>query len=186
MLEMNRIDRLLEAYRDHLRLPSPAHASGPERTWFVVYRPPDERRLRRQLGSFELATTEAGREWRHCDLTHLFARWIAQEDYRDEYFKDPSTIEASLETDFLEFAADQVRAVAACADAAENAVLALSGTASLFGLAKLAHLIKEVLPSVEGRLAVFFPGTHEDGIYRHLGATDGWNYLAVPIVAKEG
>jgi len=40
---------------------------------------------------------------------------------------------------------------------------------------------------LEGRLLVFFPGEHhpENHTYRLLDARDGWNYLAVPLLAKE-
>jgi len=39
---------------------------------------------------------------------------------------------------------------------------------------------------VEGRLLVFFPGEYhpENHTYRLLDARDGWNYLAVPLLAK--
>ena len=34
-------------------------------------------------------------------------------------------------------------------------------------------------------LLVFFPGEREANTYRFLGARDGWNYLAVPILGGE-
>jgi len=40
--------------------------------------------------------------------------------------------------------------------------------------------------SIRGRLLVFFPGEYENNNYRLLDARDGWNYLAVPITAREG
>jgi hypothetical protein len=183
---MSKIDRLVRAYGDQVRLPWAAHASGPERTWFVVYDPDDERRLRNQLQAFEIATREAGHGWRKQDLTGAFAEWLAQEEYREAYFGDPETLEASLTEDFAELAAAKVRAVAGVPDVDAETVVAIYGTAALFGLIRVADLVSAVLPAVRGRLAVFFPGVHEGGTYRHLAATDGWNYLAVPITANEG
>jgi hypothetical protein len=31
---------------------------------------------------------------------------------------------------------------------------------------------------------IFFPGEREGNTYRFLGARDGWDYLAVPILAE--
>jgi hypothetical protein len=38
---------------------------------------------------------------------------------------------------------------------------------------------------VAGRLLVFFPGQREGNNYRLFDARDGWNYLALPIEARE-
>lgn len=183
---MTRIDRLLAAYSDYVGIPWASHIAGPERTWFVVYEPQDERRLRRQMPAFEMATKEAGRGWLRHDLLRDFADWLANEDYREAYFEDPTTVEATLEEDFLEFVADRVRQLAASSAADEETVIAVHGTASLFGLLRVSDLVSAVVSSIPGRLVVFFPGSHDNGVYRHLDATDGWNYLAVPITVKEG
>jgi len=68
----------------------------------------------------------------------------------------------------------------------EEAVIAVSGVAGLFGFGKVSGVIEKVAPKVRGRLVVFFPGEHEDNNYRLLDARDGWNYLAIPIKAHDG
>ena len=57
---MNRIARLLGAYEAQLGLGWDSGLHGAERTWFAVYDPADERRLRAMIGEFELATDKSG------------------------------------------------------------------------------------------------------------------------------
>jgi hypothetical protein len=68
----------------------------------------------------------------------------------------------------------------------ENTVVALLGVGALFGVYRVSQLIEGVNPLIRGRLLVFFPGEKQGNNYRLLDARDGWNYLAVPIVAMEG
>ena len=48
-------------------------------------------------------------------------------------------------------------------------------------------VVEGIKESVQGRLLVFFPGEHhpENHTYRLLDARDGWNYLAVPLLAQD-
>jgi len=71
-------------------------------------------------------------------------------------------------------------------DVDEGIVVAVSGVGALFGLTRTSTVIERVAPSIRGRLLVFFPGRHENAQYRLLDARDGWNYLAVPITARNG
>ena len=71
-------------------------------------------------------------------------------------------------------------------DVDDNTVVALSGVGSLFGLTKTSDVLDQVTDAIRGRLLVFFPGRYENSQYRLLDARDGWNYLAVPIIAKNG
>jgi hypothetical protein len=68
-----------------------------------------------------------------------------------------------------------------------NTVVAIVGVGSLFGLARVSTLVEGIKDSVQGRLLVFFAGEYhpENHTYRLLDARDGWNYLAVPLIAKE-
>jgi len=51
----------------------------------------------------------------------------------------------------------------------------------------VSSVVEGVKESVQGRLLVFFPGEHhpENHTYRLLDARDGWNYLAVPLLAQD-
>jgi len=91
-----------------------------------------------------------------------------------------------LETDFLQFAAGQLRAALTDSKADENSVVAGFGVASLYGLTKMSLVLKEVENEIRGRLVLFFPGEYENQNYRLLDARDGWNYLAVPITLHSG
>ena len=175
---MNRIESLRASYARYVSLPWDSSLSGPQRIWFAVYDPADERRLRLRLDSFEVATRQGGHGWRLCDLTGAFASWMAQQDYRDSYFESPEDLR-SPHPDFEQSVADQVRNALDAAD--EQTVLAITGVASLFGFMRVSKLTEMVEHSIRGRLLVFFPGECENNNYRLLDARDGWNYHAVPI-----
>jgi len=72
-------------------------------------------------------------------------------------------------------------------EASADSVVALIGVGSLFGLARVSKVVEGIQDAVQGRLLVFFPGEHhpENHTYRLLDARDGWNYLAVPLLASD-
>ena len=180
---MNRIEALRANYARYVSLPWDGSLPGPQRIWFAVYDPPDERRLRLLLPSFEIASRGAGHGWRLCDLTGAFARWMAEQDYREAYFESPEDL-PNPHPGFEDFVADHVRRGLEAAD--EDDVVAVSGVASLYGFMKVSRLMEMVEHTIRGRLLVFFPGEYEDSNYRLLDARDGWNYHAVPITAAGG
>ncbi len=182
---MSKIEDLIVAYDRFVGLPWDRNLAGPQKCWFAVYDPRDERRLRARLGAFELAGAKAGHGWLLCDLTNAFAQWIAGESYRDSFFERPEDLNLVID-DFRAMAASRVRAALDDPQADENSIVAVLGVASLFGLTKVSALMQDVAPAVRGRLLVFFPGEYEGSNYRLLDAHDGWNYLAVPIVAEKG
>ena len=182
---MGRIDRLVEAYRRYIASPWRGDLAGGERILFVVYDKSDERRLRKRMGLFELATTQCGHGWLECDMTGVFAEWMKKIRYRDSYFESPDDLDLKLESDFLPHVADRVRQTLTDPKADAHTVVAVYGVASLFGFARVSDLMKAVESDVKGRLAVFFPGEYSEGNYRLLDARDGWNYLAVPITVNE-
>ena len=182
---MGRIDKLAERYARYVALPWAADLAGAERAIFVVYDKSDERRLRARKGLFELATKEAGHGWLECDLTAAFAEWMAGIDYRDSYFEAPEDLDLKLDDDFAQYAAGRVRAVLQRPEADAESVTGVFGVASLFGFLRLSALMRAVEQEVKGRIAVFFPGEHEENQYRLMDARDGWNYLAVPITAQD-
>jgi hypothetical protein len=183
---MAHIEELVGSYKSHISAPWQRNLAGAQKTIFVVYPKTDERRLRARLELFELATKESGHGWLPFDFTDVFSRWMAATDYRDEYFRSPSDLTIKLETDFVQYAAAQLREVLSGPKADENSVVAASGVASLYGFSRVSLLLKEVENDIRGRLALFFPGEYENQNYRLLDARDGWNYLAVPITLHSG
>ena len=73
------------------------------------------------------------------------------------------------------------------AESGPDTVVALLGVGTLFGLARVSSVVEGIKEAVDGRLLVFFPGEHhpENHTYRLLDARDGWNYLAVPLLAQD-
>lgn len=185
MLFVNEIEGLREAYERFVQLPWDRSLAGPEKVWFAIYDPAQERRLRLRIPEFERATGNAGHTWVHLDLTNLFAEWMAEHPYRDAYFEEPEDMELALQ-DFATFVARQITDLLTSSDTTVDTVVALSGLASLFGLASASAVFETVTSAIRGRLLVFFPGQHNGSHYRLLDARDGWNYLAVPITAVEG
>jgi hypothetical protein len=133
-----------------------------------------------------MVTTSTGHRWRAVDLTDMFARWLANADYRDVYFEEPETLAMKLRSDFVQYAADRLRDALTADGVDEDTVVAVQGVACLFGFTRVSLVLKEVVKDIQGRLVVFFPGEYEDNNYRLLDARDGWNYLAVPITLHNG
>ena len=182
---MSRIDTLAERYKRYIALPWQKHLSGAQRVIFVVYDKTDEKRLRVRKELFEMATKEAGYGWIECDLTDVFAQWMANAEYRESYFESPEDLELKLESDFLEYVAGRVKDALTAPEADENAVIGIYGVASLFGFVRVSKVMEEIEQDIRGRVVVFFPGEYENNNYRLMDARDGWNYLAVPITLHE-
>ena len=181
---MSEVDDLLKAYESFVRLRWDQSLSGPERVWFVVYEPSQERRIRLRLAEFENITKKAGHAWHSLDLTDAFAQWMSQHKYRQSYFEEPGLLSPALPA-FTEAVAAQIKEALIAPDVDENTVVVIFGLASLFGLIRVSPTLEKVLSDLRGRLLVFFPGVHEGSNYRLLDAHDGWNYLAVPITTKK-
>lgn len=181
---MSEIVDLLKAYEDFVSLPWNETLSGAEKVWFIVYDPPQERRLRLRMAEFENITKKAGHGWQGIDLTSAFPLWMSNHKYRTSYFEEPDLLAAALQP-FTLFVVQQIKDILVSPDVDKNTVVAISGVASLFGLAKVSSIVEKVVSDVQGRLLVFFPGQYEKSNYRLLDARDGWNYLAVPISAKK-
>ncbi|TXN82681.1 BREX protein BrxB domain-containing protein [Methylobacterium sp. WL8] len=178
---MTRIEDLAESFGRHIATSWQRTVAGAQRVVIVVYDKELERTLRARKLAFETAAREAGHEWRELDLADAFAQWMAADEYKDEYFMSPEDIQLKLEAEFHVYVADLVRSTLCRADVTENTVVALLGTGSLFGLARISEVLRIIEGDIEGRLVVFFPGHFERNNYRLLDARDGWNYLAVPI-----
>lgn len=183
---MANVDALMREYARFVALPWQTGLSGAEKVWFALYAPADERRLRRHLPEFEIATRDAGHGWQRVDLTDAFARWMAAHEYRDAYFDAPDLLEEMALDGFAQSCATRVTVALDGPETDEHTVVAVTGAASLFGLTRVSRLVEAVAERVRGRLLVFFPGEYVENKYRLLDARDGWNYRATPIMAREG
>lgn len=185
----SKVAKLVSAYRQHLTVPWQTGLAAIQRVIFAVYDKADELRLRANLEEFALVTQQAGKKWLVLDVTNAFPEWMAGQEYRDAYFECPEDLAGYQSGELTEFIADlkaQLKARIA-ADAGPDTVVALIGVGTLFGLARVSSVVEGIKDAVPGRLLVLFPGEHhpENHTYRLLDARDGWNYLAVPLLAQD-
>lgn len=185
----SKVSKLASAYRQHLTVPWQVGLAAIQRVIFAVYDKADELRLRANVDEFALATQQAGKQWLLLDVTNAFPEWMSAQEYRDAYFECPEDLAGYQTGELTEFIADLTGKLKAriSAEAGPNTVVAVMGVGTLFGLARISSLVEGIKEAVEGRLLVFFPGEHhpENHTYRLLDARDGWNYLAVPLLAQD-
>ena len=185
----SKVAKLVSTYRQHLTVPWQGGLAAIQRVIFAVYDKADELRLRANVEEFALATQQAGKQWLVLDLTHAFPEWMATQEYRDAYFESPEDLAGYQNGELNEFVADLTPKLKnrISAEAGPDTVVALMGVGTLFGLARVSSVVEGVKEAVQGRLLVFFPGEHhpENHTYRLLDARDDWNYLAVPLLAKD-
>lgn len=181
---MSKIKHLIENYKAYIDLPW-ENAAALQRVIFCVYNEDDELQLRAKIDEFQIVTWNAGHDWAIFDLTDTFAVWLAKQRYKKSYFKNPEFLSALL-PQYLEFIKKEFDCFLKTHNIGANTVVALKGVGSLFGFLKVKEVVEALAPAFEGRLLVFFPGTHdENNNYRLFNAYDGWNYLAVPITADK-
>lgn len=185
----SKLAKLVAAYRRHMEVPWQAGLAAIQRVIFAVYDKSDELRLRANVEEFALATQEAGKQWLLIDVTNAFPEWMAAQEYRDSYFECPEDLAGYQSGELTEFVADLIRRLREriVDEAGPDTVVALLGVGTLFGLARVSTVVEGIKEVVPGRLLVFFPGEHqpEHHTYRLLDARDGWNYLAVPLLAND-
>lgn len=181
---MSEIEELKRIYEAQVRAYWDPSLAGPQKTWFAIYDPIQERRLRLHLSDFESATKNAGHSWKLVDLTDTFAKWMATQEYRESYFQQPELLDLAL-SDFTDHVVKLVEESLLASDVDNNTVVAIVGTGSLYGLTRASVIMERVAKSIKGRLVLFFPGKHEGHNYRLLDARDGWNYLALPLSADD-
>ncbi|MBD5642116.1 MAG: DUF1788 domain-containing protein [Desulfovibrio sp.] len=180
---MNRIKKLAQAYARHIALPWREDAAPAQRIIFCIYNAAEERILRANIAEFEIATTSAGHSWLLFDLGGTFAKWLSAQKYAEKYFQNPARLNALALDRYLDWIVENYEAAIPKSFAQAGMVVALTGIAELFGFLKVKNLLDKLEPRISGRLAVFFPGSHDGNNYRLLDAYDGWNYLAVPLTA---
>ena len=185
----SKVSKLVAEYRRHLTVPWQQGLAAVQRVIFAVYDKEDELRLRANVGEFELVTHQAGKRWLLVDVTNEFPQWMSAQEYRDAYFETPEDLDGYQGGELTQFVADLVDRLKGriAAQAGPDTVVALLGVGALFGLARVSSVVEGIKEAVPGRLLVFFPGEHhpENHTYRLLDARDGWNYLAVPLLAKD-
>ena len=183
----SKVTKLVASYREHLSVPWQSGLAAIQRIIFAVYDKTDELRLRANIDEFALVTQQAGKQWLLVDLTNTFPHWMAALEYRDAYFESPEDLAGYQTGELTEF----VTSLSAnlkqqlTEQSGPDTVVALMGVGTLFGLARVSSVVETIKDSVQGRLLVFFPGEYhpEHHSYRLLDARDGWNYLAVPLLA---
>lgn len=185
----SKVAKLVTAYRQHLTVPWQAGLAAIQRVIFAVYDKADELRLRANVEEFALVSQQAGKQWLLLDVTNAFPEWMASQEYRDAYFESPEDLAGYQTGELTEFVTDLNAKLKARigAEAGPDTVVALLGVGTLFGLARVSSVVEGIKEAVQGRLLVFFPGEHhpENHTYRLLDARDGWNYLAVPLLAQD-
>lgn len=179
---MNHAETLAQKWGDFVSAPWPRDDAPEQRVVFAVYPPAEELRIRANLVAFETATTSAGHAWHVVELDSAFARWLQAEKYRDKIFAKPELMD-SIKRRFDKFLLHEAERLVAPVASDPNAVVAVLGAGSLFGLASVKGFVDNVAPLVAGRLFVFFPGSCEDNNYRLLDGYDGWGYRATIISA---
>jgi hypothetical protein len=176
-----RIDLLVEAYEKVVNEPWSSALSGQERIWFLVYDPAEQRTVDLHLGDFETAAIKAGKKWKAISLKQCFPSWMANHEYREDYFRDPEYIVDQLEAEFIPYATQFLKNELKKIEQTEDTLIALKDVSALFGFARLSEILKSCDRDYSGRLLIFFPGEFEHNHYRLLDARDGWDYLARPI-----
>jgi Domain of unknown function (DUF1788) len=179
----SKLDQLLESFEKVVNEPWSAALSGQERIWFLVYDPADQRKVDLRLGDFETATMKAGKKWKGISMKLCFPAWMAQHEYRDDYFKNPSYIVDQLEAEFIPFAIKFLKDELQKTEQDQDTLIAIKDVSSLFGFVRLSEILKSCDKDFKGRLLIFFPGEFEHNRYRLLDARDGWDYLARPITS---
>ncbi|NBQ35784.1 MAG: DUF1788 domain-containing protein, partial [Actinobacteria bacterium] len=87
-----RIELLIEAYSKVVKEPWSSALSGQERIWFLVYDPSEQRKIELHFGEFETVAVRAGKSWKSVSLKHCFPSWMANHEYKEDYFTSPEYI----------------------------------------------------------------------------------------------
>lgn len=185
---MSRIDQLVQSYRRHAEIPLKQNVTAAERTWFVVYSPEEERRLRCRVAEFEIVTKDCGLFWHEIDFSRAFGMWLDTFDDAEErasILATPSIAEDYARPGFHDYLACMIRKAVAAVPASEieRTVFALTGLMELYDFIHVSEVMDALGKDPRGVLLVFFPGEREENTYRFLGARTGWDYLATPITA---
>lgn len=174
-------DQLLDAFEKVVNEPWSTVLSGQERIWFLVYDPAEQRKVDLRLRDFEAITLKAKKKWKDISLKLCFPSWMAQHEYREDYFINPEYIVDQLEAEFIPFVIRFLKSELKKIEQDPDTLIAIKDVSALFGYARLSEILKSCEKDFNGRMLIFFPGEFENNQYRLLDARDGWDYLARPI-----
>jgi len=177
----SKIDQLLSAFELVVNEPWSTSLSGQERIWLLVYDPAEQRKIDLRLEDFETATMKAGKKWELISLKNCFPSWMANHEYKEEYFNDPESLVDQLEVEFKQYAINYLTNEIEARNIDENTLIAIKDISSLFGFSRISDVLNGCAHAFKGRVLIFFPGEFEKNNYRLLDARDGWSYLARPI-----
>ena len=109
-----------------------------------------------------------------------------EEDERAAYLRDVELTEDAAQPGFRDFLARTIgdHVLSVPQTERERTVFALTGLMELYDFIHVSEIIEKLDASFPGILTVFFPGEREGNTYRFLGVRDGWDYLAIPILAE--
>ncbi len=175
---MYSVEEIVHAYKRQVELPWSEDVPPAGKIWLLWYDKPTQRRISARMSELENLTRAANHGWIPYDLSQKLSQWLADHDFFEPLMENPMEISGLL-PDFESFLINKIGDILSSASSSD--VVALEGTASLFGFVRISSLVSNLTPFIKGRLLVTFPGKHTGGIYRFLDARDGWNYHAIPI-----
>lgn len=181
---MGRIENLIKDYGNFVSLTWDKNIPPCQKVWLCIYSPEYEQYIRKNIDEFQYYTLKSNHLWKLIDITTWQDKWVANLEYRDEYFSNPEYINDEID-DLRSFLLEEILPILENSD--ENTLVAIIGLGSLFPMVKISTVIdlieKNSLPN--GRLLLFFPGSREENKLRLFGASDGWNYQATVIEVHE-
>ena len=177
---MSKVNQLLSKFENIIKEPWPTGLSGQEKVWFLIFDPADLKKVHFKLGEFEIATKNANREWLLISLNEYFTNWLANHDYKEEFFNEPEYISDALQEDFRHYIILEINKK--LEQHSDNTLIVLKDASAIFGFIKLSEIVQDTANKIKGRLMVLFPGEFTNNQYRLMDARDGWDYLARPIM----
>lgn len=180
---MSHTAELTEKYGRFIGLEWLKSQAPAQRVIFLVYEAAEELKVRLFMDDFEAVTKAAKHSWKLIDIEGVFARWMAEQEYKDAYFESPEDFTEDQLEPFVEYVASYIVAEAGSFAKDPEAVVAVSGAGAMFGLASVHKIVEQAAREIAGRLVVFFPGSCSDNNFRLLDGHDGTGYLATVISA---
>jgi hypothetical protein len=174
------VDELLGHFQRQAALPWAKDTARDYRVWILHYDKSLERRVQGRLHEFEAIARKFGHGWENMNIAALIPKWFARHELFEGLLEQPDELPGLLpdfEAHVIAMTRGRLRSLG------DQDILAVTGAGSLFGLTRVSKIAEQVAPDIQGRLLLFFPGRHENGVYRLLDARDGWSYRATPIPA---
>ena len=152
-----RIDLLVEAYEKVVKEPWSSALSGQERIWFLVYDPAEQRKIDLRLGDFETSAIKAGKKWKAISLKQCFPLWMANHEYKEDYFNNPEYIVDQLEAEFIPFAIEFLKNELKNIEQDEDTLIAIKRCICSFRFCPLIRNTKKLRQRFQRTPAYLFP-----------------------------